>query len=138
VRFNVATSGVRDVKGTTAAIQDKLTADKTIDGVLALNPVVGIAARDAVKAVKGTQKVATFDLSTDVLDAITAGDLMFAIDQQQYLQGYLPVVMLYLYKTNEHCRWRIAGPDSPASLTRATRRPSKISRRRARGRQPQT
>ncbi|MEJ5198032.1 MAG: sugar ABC transporter substrate-binding protein [Anaerolineae bacterium] len=100
VRFNVATTGVKDVKGTVAAIQDKLTSDKTIDGILALNPVVGIAARDAVKAVKGTQKVATFDLSTDVLDAIEAGDLMFAIDQQQYLQGYLPVVMLYLYKTN--------------------------------------
>ncbi len=100
VRFNVATTGVKDVKGTVAAIQDKLTADKTIDGILALNPVVGAAALDAVKAVKGAQKVATFDLSTDVLDAIIAGDLMFAIDQQQYLQGYLPVVMLYLYKTN--------------------------------------
>ena len=100
VRFNVATTGVKDVKGTTAAIQDKLTADKAIDGILALNPVVGIAARDAVKAVKGAQKVATFDLSTDVLDAVSAGELMFAVDQQQYLQGYLPVVMLYLYKTN--------------------------------------
>jgi len=100
VRFNVATTGVKDVKGTVATIQDKLTADKSIDGILALNPVIGIAARDAVKAVKGTQKIATFDLSTDVLDAIAAGDLMFAVDQQQYLQGYLPVVMLYLYKTN--------------------------------------
>lgn len=99
-RFNVATTGVKDVKGTVAAIQDKLTADKTIDGILALNPVIGIAARDAVKAAGGSQKVATFDLSTDVLDAIINGDLMFAVDQQQYLQGYLPVVMLYLYKTN--------------------------------------
>jgi simple sugar transport system substrate-binding protein len=26
--------------------------------------------------------------------------MLFAIDQQQYLQGYLPVVLLYLYKTN--------------------------------------
>jgi simple sugar transport system substrate-binding protein len=25
---------------------------------------------------------------------------MFAIDQQQYLQGYLPVVFLYLYNAN--------------------------------------
>jgi simple sugar transport system substrate-binding protein len=99
-RFNVATTGVRDVKGTVAAIQDKLTADSTIDGILALNPVIGIAARDAAKAVGGAQKVATFDLSTDVLDAIAAGEMMFAVDQQQYLQGYLPVVMLYLYNTN--------------------------------------
>jgi simple sugar transport system substrate-binding protein len=100
VRFNVATTGVNDVKGTVASIQDKLTADKSIDGVLALNPVIGIAARDAIKAAGGTQKLATFDLSPDVLDAIEQGDIMFAIDQQQYLQGYLPVVFLYLYKTN--------------------------------------
>lgn len=100
VRFNVATTGVRDVSGTVASIQDKLTADKSIDGILALNPVIGIAARDAIKAAGGSQKLATFDLSTDVLNAIDAGDIMFAIDQQQYLQGYLPVVFLYLYKTN--------------------------------------
>ncbi len=100
VRFSVATTGVNDPKGTMTAIQNKLTADNTIDAVLALNPVVGIAARDAVKAVGGKQLVATFDLSTDVLDAIIAGDILFAIDQQQYLQGYLPVVFLYLYKTN--------------------------------------
>ena len=100
VRFNVASTGVRDVKGTVAAIQDKLISDKSIDGILALNPVIGIASRDAVKAVKGSQKIATFDLSTDVLDSIEKGEMMFAIDQQQYLQGYLPVVMLYLYKTN--------------------------------------
>lgn len=99
-RFNVATTGVKDVAGTVAAIQDKLTADQTIDGILALNPVIGVAARDAAQAVGGSQMIATFDLSTDVLDAIAAGDMMFAVDQQQYLQGYLPVVMLYLYNTN--------------------------------------
>jgi simple sugar transport system substrate-binding protein len=32
--------------------------------------------------------------------AIKAGEIQFAIDQQQYLQGYLPVVFLTLYKTN--------------------------------------
>ena len=38
-------------------------------------------------------KVATFDLSKDVLDAIKADKMLFAIDQQQYLQGYLPVFL---------------------------------------------
>jgi len=46
------------------------------------------------------QGEATFDLSPDVLEAIEAGKIMFAIDQQQYLQGYLPVVFLYLYNAN--------------------------------------
>ena len=41
-----------------------------------------------------------FDLSPDVLKAIAAGDMLFAIDQQQYLQGYLPIVLLTLYATN--------------------------------------
>ena len=100
VEFSVASTGVKDVKGTLTAIQDKLTADKTFDGILTLNPTIAIAARDAVKAVNGSQKIGTFDLSPDVLAAIESGDLMFAIDQQQYLQGYLPIVFLYLYKTN--------------------------------------
>ncbi len=99
-RFNVATTGVRDVVGTVSAIQNKLISDSAIDGVLTLNPVIAMAARDAIAAAGGAQKLATFDLSPDVLAAIEAGEMLFAVDQQQYLQGYLPVVLLYLYKTN--------------------------------------
>src|ERR671913_45981 len=40
---------------------------------------------------------ATFDLSPEVLEAIDAGDMLFAIDQAQYLQGYLPIVFLTKY-----------------------------------------
>jgi simple sugar transport system substrate-binding protein len=39
-----------------------------------------------------------FDLVPDTLNAIKAGDLDFTIDQQPYLQGFLPVLSLYLYK----------------------------------------
>jgi len=99
-RFNVATTGVRDVAGTVSAIQNKLIADSTIDGVLSLNPVIAMAARDAIAAAGGGQQLATFDLSPDVLQALEDGEMLFAVDQQQYLQGYLPVVFLYLYKTN--------------------------------------
>jgi len=99
-RFNVATTGVRDVAGTVSAIQNKLISDPSIDAVMSLNPVIAMAARDAIKAAGGKQMLATFDLSPDVLAAIEAGEMLFAIDQQQYLQGYLPVVFLYLYKTN--------------------------------------
>jgi len=99
-RYNVATSGVRDVAGTVSSIQNKLIADSAIDGVLTLNPVIAMAARDAIAAAGGGQKLATFDLSPDVLAALEAGEMLFAVDQQQYLQGYLPVVLLYLYNTN--------------------------------------
>jgi simple sugar transport system substrate-binding protein len=99
-RFNVATTGVRDVAGTVSSIQNKLIADADVDGILTLNPVIAVAARDAIQAAGGEQQLATFDLSPDVLEAIETGEMLFAIDQQQYLQGYLPVVLLYLYNTN--------------------------------------
>ena len=45
----------------------------------------------------GAKKFGTFDLSPGVLQALSDGKMMFAIDQQQYLQGYLPVVVLTLH-----------------------------------------
>ncbi len=99
-RFNVATTGTRDIAGTSSSIQDKLIAESDVDGMLTLNPDIAGAALDAIKAAGRDVKLATFDLSPAVLDAIDAGDIMFAVDQQQYLQGYLPVAFLYLYNVN--------------------------------------
>jgi simple sugar transport system substrate-binding protein len=62
--------------------------------------VIAIAARDAIADSGSSALLATFDLSGDVVDAILAGEIAFAVDQQQYLQGYLPVVFLHLYLTN--------------------------------------
>jgi simple sugar transport system substrate-binding protein len=81
-------------------ISSKLQQDSSIDGVLTLNPAIAMAAVDAVASSGSKAKVATFDLSGDVVDAIGAGKILFAVDQQQYEQGYLPVVMLHLYLTN--------------------------------------
>ena len=44
-----------------------------------------------------TMRFATFDLSPRVLEAVRDGQALFAIDQQQYLQGYLPIVLLTKY-----------------------------------------
>lgn len=96
----MATTGTRDIAGTSASIQDKLIAEDDVDGILTLNPDIASAALDAIHAAGKEVKLATFDLSPAVLDAIEAGDIMFAVDQQQYLQGYLPVVFLYLYNVN--------------------------------------
>jgi simple sugar transport system substrate-binding protein len=67
-----------------------------IDGLLALNGVTAQQALDAVKSSGRSRevKVASFDLTPEVLDAVSAGRLMFAVDQQAFLQGYLPVVLL--------------------------------------------
>jgi simple sugar transport system substrate-binding protein len=87
---------------TQQTIEAALQHDPTIDGVLTLGPT---GASPAIKALQdlnklGQIKLATFDLSSDVLNAIKNNQMLFAIDQQQYLQGYLPVVLLTLYATN--------------------------------------
>ena len=55
-----------------------------------------VAAVKAVGRGGGDVKVASFDLSAGFLEAVDAGDAAFAIDQQQFLQGYLPVAFLAL------------------------------------------
>lgn len=79
-----------------------LTANPDIDGVMALGPTGAAPALAALTedGLLGQIQLATFDLSPEVLEAIRDGDVLFAIDQQQYLQGYLPIVLLTLNKTN--------------------------------------
>ena len=47
---------------------------------------------------KGLKVAGGFDLVPETLAAIKSGDLDYTIDQQPYLQGFLPVLALYLYK----------------------------------------
>lgn len=91
---------VNDITDAQAKIKGALQADATVDSILTLNPAVAIAATNAVSEISSAAKVATFDLSGDVVKAIKDGTILFAVDQQQYLQGYLPVVFLKLYITN--------------------------------------
>jgi simple sugar transport system substrate-binding protein len=93
------------VDGTdTAQVQDtilsKLQSDPGVTTVLALQGQVAVAAVAAQDAAGTSAQIDTFDISSDVLDAITAGTITFAVDQQPYLQGYLPVSFLKLYATN--------------------------------------
>jgi simple sugar transport system substrate-binding protein len=97
---NLQVAGVNDVSTTLTEIQSKLESDDSIDGVLTLNPDIAVAARDAIAGAGSEAQLATFDLSGDVIQAIKNDEILFAVDQQQYLQGYLPVVFLTLNKTN--------------------------------------
>ncbi|HKE67181.1 MAG TPA: sugar ABC transporter substrate-binding protein [Micromonosporaceae bacterium] len=47
---------------------------------------------------KGLKVAGGFDLVPETLASIKSGDLDYTIDQQPYLQGFLPVFALYLYK----------------------------------------
>jgi simple sugar transport system substrate-binding protein len=83
-------------------IQAALTSKADVGGILTLGPTGANPALKALQAMGKLDKIAlaTFDLSPEVLTALQQGQMLFAIDQQQYLQGYLPVVLLTLYKTN--------------------------------------
>lgn len=93
----VIPNATSDLPGTKQKISAYFKTNPKTDAFLGLNPDVTVAALDAVP--KGT-KVGTFDLNAQVIPDILAGKLLFAIDQQQYLQGYLPVVFAYLFVTN--------------------------------------
>ena len=67
-----------------------------VNAVMALNNAIGTALVTSAPASK--PKIATFDLNSGVQADLQNGSLDFAIDQQQYLQGYLPMVFLDLYK----------------------------------------
>jgi simple sugar transport system substrate-binding protein len=83
-----------------AKIKGALQTDPTIDAVLTLNPQIALSAVNAAKEASSKATIATFDLNSDVVNAIKGGQVLFAVDQQQYEQGYLPIVMLKLYHDN--------------------------------------
>ena len=82
-----------------SAVKAQFAANTDIGGVLTLGPSAAEPTLAALNEldVLGKVKLGTFDLSPGVLEAIRDGKMLFAIDQQQYLQGYLPVVFLNLY-----------------------------------------
>jgi simple sugar transport system substrate-binding protein len=51
---------------------------------------------DAVESVDrtGTINLGTFDLNEEALNYVLDGTLFFAIDQQPFMQGYMPVILL--------------------------------------------
>jgi simple sugar transport system substrate-binding protein len=97
---NLQVKGTEDIATSQTEMRSKLQADKSFDAVITLNPDIGSAAVSAIKGAGSSAKLATFDQNPSVLKNIKAGNILFAVDQQQYLQGYLPVVFLKLYLDN--------------------------------------
>ena len=77
-----------------------LTAHPDTDGILTLGPN---SADPVIKLLNDTKSASkyksfiTFDLDGDISKAIKEGVIESAIDQQPYLQGYLPVAFLVKY-----------------------------------------
>jgi simple sugar transport system substrate-binding protein len=90
---------LNDPQGATETVAGALQSDDSIDGILTLGPTGAEPTLEALDqaGTLGDIAFATFDLSPRVLEEIDAGNMLFAIDQAQYLQGYLPIVFLTQY-----------------------------------------
>ena len=81
-----------------AKVSAALASDESTDTVMALGAATaGEPAAAAAKASGRDVNVASFDLSAGFLQSIVDGDAAFAIDQQQFLQGYLSVNFMALH-----------------------------------------
>ena len=89
-----------DPTGIESKVSAYLRQNPGTQAVLALGPT---SAHPTLKALeKGGQKgkiwFATFDLSDEISRGIKDGSIQFAIDQQPYLQGYIPVAVMATMK----------------------------------------
>jgi simple sugar transport system substrate-binding protein len=95
--LNVNSKDMPSVKSTITA---KLQQDPSIDRVVGLGAPIAITAVDSVKDAGSAAKIVTFDTNKELVSAIKAGTIAWAVDQQPYLQGYLAIDSLWLYLTN--------------------------------------
>lgn len=97
----LSVTGTADVVATTNEIQAYLQGNDTIDGVLTLNAGIAELALRAIEGAGIDAILGTFDVSTTVLEAIESGQVLFAVDQQAYLQGFLPIAFAYAMSLEE-------------------------------------
>jgi simple sugar transport system substrate-binding protein len=99
-RYTKVYTNELDLPGSKSTLSASLTQDPSIDYVITLGAPMALVAMDAIKEAGSSAKLATFDSNPQILDPVRNGDVQFLIDQQPYLQGYLAVDSLWLYKTN--------------------------------------
>ncbi|MDQ0994230.1 sugar ABC transporter substrate-binding protein [Streptomyces sp. V3I7] len=89
-----------DMPSVQSTITAKLKKDSAIDYVVTLGAPFALAAVQSAGEAGSKAKIATFDLNKELTGAISKGTIQFAVDQQPYLQGYLAIDSLWLYKNN--------------------------------------
>ncbi len=121
-KVSVLAVELADPTGTVNRISAALAADPTIDAIFTLGPTGAAPALEALEreGLLGEVLLATFDLSPEVLAAVRDGNMLFAIDQQQYTQGYLAIVYMTLFLENLNTPGQILVPTGPGFVTQET------------------
>lgn len=85
-----------DAKTMQAQVAQYFNQHKNVEAIVTLGPPSAEAALNALKGAKLAKApyFVSFDLSNPIIQAIKQGQMAFAIDQQPYLQGYLPIGLL--------------------------------------------
>lgn len=97
--MTIGTGDATNPQAMMQAIKGALQSNQAIDGIYTLNAVPAISALRATEEVgkAGEIMIGTSDLSNEVLEAIKAGQIAFAMDQQPYLQGFLSIQTAFQY-----------------------------------------
>jgi simple sugar transport system substrate-binding protein len=91
---------INNLQSSQATIKSKLQSDTAVDGVVTLGGPVAAVAAAGIGEAGSAAKLATFDLNADVAKGVQDGKILFAVDQQPYLQGYLGVDEIWLWHRN--------------------------------------
>ena len=89
-----------DLPSVRSTIGAKLQEDPGVTHIVTLGAPFALTALESVADAGSRAKVATFDLNVDAARAIQQGKIMFSVDQQPYVQGYLSVASLWLNLSN--------------------------------------
>ena len=94
-KLNITTNPTQGVSN----LRAYLTRHPDTNMIFTLGPVGTLPAVTVVDemGLEGKVKIGGFDLTDNMLKWIREGKVLYTIDQQQYLQGYLPIEFLYMY-----------------------------------------
>ncbi len=89
-----------DVNPEQATIDSYWQGNKDVKGMFAVDAGSTQGVGNVIKKynLAGKVKGGGYDLLTPTIQNVKAGNLQFTIDQNAYMQGFLPVIYLYMYK----------------------------------------
>lgn len=84
-----------DMPNVQSSITSKLQEDSDIDTVMMLGAPFAMTALKSVEESGSDAQVATFDSNKELIKEVKEGNILFSVDQQPYLQGYLAIDSLW-------------------------------------------
>ncbi|GAB3757966.1 substrate-binding domain-containing protein [Zhihengliuella somnathii] len=84
-----------DMTQVAATATAELQSNTAADAIVGLGGPFTMTLLEAVEETGAEVEVASFDLNQELADAIAAGDVLFTIDQQPWLQGYMAIDALW-------------------------------------------